>query len=129
MPKLNYKIILYIMGLLLVCNGGFMLISMLVSLYRYNPEVDDSPYMKEYQVDLPAGKDLMVLDVLQLLKEQDSSIAYRRSCREGVCGSDAMNINGRNGLACITPLASLKQPIKLNPLPGMPVIEDRDPFF
>ncbi|HDZ77773.1 MAG TPA: succinate dehydrogenase iron-sulfur subunit, partial [Gammaproteobacteria bacterium] len=56
-----------------------------------------------------------------------------RSCREGVCGSDAMNINGSNGLACITPLSSLKQPIRLNPLPGMPVIRDlivdMEPFY
>ncbi len=59
-----------------------------------------------------------------MLKAQDDSLGFRRSCREGVCGSDAMNINGRNGLACITPLSSLKQPIELRPLPGLPVIRD-----
>ncbi|WP_191600285.1 succinate dehydrogenase iron-sulfur subunit [Marinomonas algicola] len=99
---------------------------MLVSIYRYNPEVDDAPYMKDYQIDLPAGKDLMVLDVLQLLKEQDSSISYRRSCREGVCGSDGMNMNGKNGLACITPVSAAAKNDKLilRPLPGLPVVRD-----
>jgi len=75
---------------------------------------------------LPAGKDLMVLDVLQLLKEQDSSISYRGSCREGVCGSDGMNMNGKNGLACITPVSAAAKNDKLilRPLPGLPVVRD-----
>jgi Succinate dehydrogenase/fumarate reductase, Fe-S protein subunit len=73
-----------------------------ISLYRYNPEEDKFPYMKNYKIDKPK-KDIMVLDLLNLLKEEDQSISYRRSCREGVCGSDGMNINGKNGLACITP--------------------------
>ena len=100
---------------------------MLVSIYRYNPEVDTKPSMQEYEVDLPEGKDLMVLDVLALVKEQDASVAYRRSCREGVCGSDGMNINGTNGLACITPLSAVGGPankLVLRPLPGLPVIRD-----
>lgn len=99
---------------------------MLVSIYRYNPEVDDAPYMKDYQIDLPAGKDLMVLDVLNLLKAQDPSISYRRSCREGVCGSDGMNMSGKNGLACITPVSQAVKNGKLvlRPLPGLPVIRD-----
>ena len=100
---------------------------MLISIYRYNPEVDTKPSMQEYEVDLPEGKDLMVLDVLALVKEQDASVAYRRSCREGVCGSDGMNINGTNGLACITPLSAVGGPankLVLRPLPGLPVIRD-----
>ena len=100
---------------------------MLVSIYRYNPEVETKPTMQEYEVDLPEGKDLMVLDVLALVKEQDASVAYRRSCREGVCGSDGMNINGTNGLACITPLSAVGGPtnkLVLRPLPGLPVIRD-----
>ena len=101
--------------------------TVLVSIYRYNPEVDTKPSMQEYEVDLPEGKDLMVLDVLALVKEQDASVAYRRSCREGVCGSDGMNINGTNGLACITPLSAVGGPankLVLRPLPGLPVIRD-----
>jgi len=92
-------------------------------IYRYNPETDAAPRMQEYELDVaPEGK--MLLDALLLLKEQDDTLSLRKSCREGVCGSDAMNINGRNGLACITPLASLKQPVELRPLPGLPVIRD-----
>ena len=97
-----------------------------VSIYRYNPETDREPYMKDYQVDT-AGKDLMVLDVLELLKAQDNTLAYRRSCREGVCGSDGMNINGKNGLACITPISEATAgsgKLVLRPLPGLPVIRD-----
>ena len=96
-----------------------------VSLYRYNPEEDQFPYMKKYTIDKP-DRDIMVLDLLHLLKEEDQSISYRRSCREGVCGSDGMNINGKNGLACITPISSVlkKNKIELRPLPGLPVIRD-----
>lgn len=99
---------------------------MLVSVYRYNPETDNKPVMREYQVELPEGRDLMVLDVLELIKIQDPSIAYRRSCREGVCGSDGMNMNGTNGLACITSVSAAAKNGKLvlRPLPGLPVIRD-----
>jgi len=99
---------------------------MLVSIYRYNPEKDDAPYMQDYEIELPAGKDLMVLDVLNLLKAQDPSISYRRSCREGVCGSDGMNMSGKNGLACITPVSEAvkKGKLVLRPLPGLPVVRD-----
>lgn len=76
---------------------------------------------------------MMLLDALKLLKVKDESLGFRRSCGEGVCGSDAMNINGTNGLACITPLDSLKQPIEIRPMPGMPVIRDlivdMEPFY
>jgi succinate dehydrogenase / fumarate reductase, iron-sulfur subunit len=99
---------------------------MQVSVYRYNPEEDEVPRMREMQVDLPEGKDLMVLDVLELLKAADPTLAYRRSCREGVCGSDGINMNGKNGLACITPVSEVAKRGKLvlRPLPGLPVIRD-----
>ncbi|SFG23026.1 MULTISPECIES: succinate dehydrogenase iron-sulfur subunit [Neptunomonas] len=99
---------------------------MLVSVYRYNPETDDAPYMQDIHIDIPGGKDIMVLDVLHLLKEKDTSLGYRRSCREGVCGSDGMNMNGKNGLACITALSQVVVDDKLviRPLPGLPVIRD-----
>jgi succinate dehydrogenase / fumarate reductase iron-sulfur subunit len=93
------------------------------SIYRYNPETDAEPYMQDYELDIePEGK--MLLDAILLIKEQDETLSVRRSCREGVCGSDGMNINGKNGLACVTPLKDLKQPIELRPLPGLPVIRD-----
>ncbi|MAM58393.1 MAG: succinate dehydrogenase iron-sulfur subunit [Salinicola sp.] len=96
-----------------------------VSVYRYNPETDSAPYMQEFQVDTQ-GRDLMVLNVLTMIKDQDSSLAFRRSCREGVCGSDGMNMNGTNGLACITPLSDVAKDNKLvlRPLPGLPVMRD-----
>ncbi len=99
---------------------------MQVSVYRYNPESDDKPRMQEMTVELPEGRDLMVLDVLALLKEQDPGLSYRRSCREGVCGSDGMNMNGKNGLACITPVSEAARGGKLvlRPLPGLPVVRD-----
>lgn len=96
---------------------------MIFSIYRYNPESGEQPSMQHYTLDIaPEGK--MLLDAILALKDIDPTLSVRRSCREGVCGSDAMNINGQNGLACITPLADLKQPIELRPLPGLPVIRD-----
>jgi succinate dehydrogenase / fumarate reductase iron-sulfur subunit len=93
------------------------------SIYRFNPETDNKPRMQAYELPDDAGA-VMLLDALLLLKQQDDSLGFRRSCREGVCGSDGMNINGRNGLACIKPLKELRQPIVLRPLPGVPVIRD-----
>lgn len=97
-----------------------------VSVYRYNPETDKDPYYMDYSIDT-GGKDLMVLDVLNLVKEQDPTLSYRRSCREGVCGSDGVNMNGKNGLACITPISEVVtagKPLTVRPLPGLPVIRD-----
>ena len=97
-----------------------------VSLYRYNPETDEAPYMQDFSVDT-GGRDLMVLDVLELIKaDHDGSVTYRRSCREGVCGSDGLNMNGKNGLACITARSESVKGDKLviRPLPGLPVIRD-----
>ena len=96
---------------------------MKLSVYRYNPETDSEPFMQDYELADDCGA-IMLLDALLLLKRQDDTLSFRRSCGEGVCGSDAMNINGRNGLACITPIKELKQPIKLRPVPGLPVIRD-----
>ncbi|MCC7487090.1 MAG: succinate dehydrogenase iron-sulfur subunit [Burkholderiales bacterium] len=92
-------------------------------ILRFDPERDAKPAFRDYEVQL-APSDRMLLDALERLRAQDDSLAYRRSCREGVCGSDAMNINGRNGLACITSLAGLREPVTLAPLPGFAVIRD-----
>jgi succinate dehydrogenase / fumarate reductase iron-sulfur subunit len=94
------------------------------SIYRYDPEKDQKPYMQDYDLEIPADRDMMLLDALLMLKDKDETLTFRRSCREGVCGSDGMNINGKNGLACITSLSSLKSPIVLRPLPGLPIIRD-----
>ena len=92
-------------------------------MYRYDPDKDAKPYMQTIAVELDGGE-RMLLDALIRIKEKDDTLSLRRSCREGVCGSDAMNINGKNGLACITKLADLKEPVMIRPLPGLPVIRD-----
>jgi succinate dehydrogenase / fumarate reductase iron-sulfur subunit len=79
--------------------------------------------MQTYEVELD-GHERMLLDALVKLKKLDETISFRRSCREGVCGSDAMNINGKNGLACLTNMRELPDRIVLRPLPGLPVIRD-----
>jgi succinate dehydrogenase / fumarate reductase iron-sulfur subunit len=96
---------------------------MRLSIYRYDPDRDAAPRMQDYDVALEPS-DTMLLDALVRLKIQDDSVSFRRSCREGVCGSDAMNINGKNGLACITKVAELPDHVTLRPLPGLPVIRD-----
>lgn len=92
-------------------------------VYRYNPEVASKPYYMDYVVEVE-NKGIKVLTAIELIKQQDATLAVRRSCREGVCGSDGMNINGKNRLACITSIGELQQPIRLQPLPGLPVIRD-----
>src|SRR6476646_8351927 len=92
-------------------------------IYRYNPDQDARPYVQDYDISLERS-DVMLLDALLRIKAQDDSLSLRRSCREGVCGSDAMNINGKNGLACLTNMLTLRDPIVLKPLPGLPVIRD-----
>lgn len=95
-------------------------------LYRYNPEQDETPYNQDVQVD-DAYRNKMVLDVLEHLKTRDATLSFRRSCREGVCGSDGLSINGRNGLGCITRVSEAlgnKEVLVIRPLPGMPVIRD-----
>ncbi|MBK4775299.1 succinate dehydrogenase iron-sulfur subunit [Candidatus Pantoea edessiphila] len=97
------------------------------SIYRYNREINVKPYMQDYFLDIKDNRDIMVLDALIALKEKDPTLSFRRSCREGVCGSDGMNMNGKNGLACITPISKLsnkKQKIIIRPLPGLPIIRD-----
>src|SRR5512132_2989461 len=93
-------------------------------IYRYDPDKDKKPYMQDLTVELK-DTDKMLLDALQRIKaDVDDTLSLRRSCREGVCGSDAMNINGKNGVACSTRLSDLKEPVQIRPLPGLPVIRD-----
>lgn len=104
------------------------------SIYRFDPETNTAPRMQTYEIDLEKTGAIMVLDALKIIKDtMDPTLSFRRSCGEGVCGSDGMNINGKNGLACITPIRTLKGPIVLKPFPGMPVIRDlivdMTPFF
>jgi succinate dehydrogenase / fumarate reductase iron-sulfur subunit len=111
---------------------------MKVNIYRYIPGTDDVPRMQDYEIELCEDEDMMVLDLLEKLKIGDPTLTFRRSCREGVCGSDGVNINGANALACITRVSDVlnggKLPsgqrlpkadkIVIRPLPGQPVIRD-----
>ena len=92
-------------------------------IQRYDPDRDARPYFKDYDLEI-GPSDRMLLDALVRIKTVDDSLALRRSCREGVCGSDAMNVNGKNQLACITKLVDLKEPVVIRPLPGLPIIRD-----
>jgi len=93
-------------------------------IYRFNPETDKKPYIQEYELDNVEPGTMLLAALLRIKDEQDETLSFRRSCGEGVCGSDGMNINGTNGLACITSTDDLKQPIEVKPLPGLPVIRD-----
>ena len=93
-------------------------------IYRYNPEQDAKPYEQEYELDNVEPGTMLLAALLRIKDEQDESLSFRRSCGEGVCGSDGMNVNGINSLACVTTTDDLKQPIQIKPLPGLPVIRD-----
>jgi succinate dehydrogenase / fumarate reductase, iron-sulfur subunit len=95
-----------------------------IHIQRYNPAEDKKPHLQRYEVDTNAFSGIMLLDALEYLKTQDPSLAFRRSCGGGVCGSDGMNINGKNGLACVTQLADLPDKVTLRPLPSMPIVRD-----
>jgi len=95
-----------------------------LSIYRFDPETDAKPRMQNFNIEIRSG-DHMLLDVILRIKsEMDDSLTIRKSCREGICGSDAININGRNGLACVTPVSALGSRAVLRPLPTFPVIRD-----
>ena len=96
-------------------------------IYRYDPDSDQNPRLDRYEVDLDRCGP-MVLDALLLIKNEiDSPLSFRRSCREGVCGSCAMNIDGRNTLACTHPIGACRDVVRVYPLPHLPVIKDLVP--
>ncbi len=96
-------------------------------VYRYDPDSGDNPVIDIYEIDLDdCGP--MVLDALIKIKnEVDASLTFRRSCREGICGSCSMNIDGANTLACIQAIEDIDGPVKIYPLPHMPVVKDLVP--
>ena len=97
------------------------------AVYRYDPDSGENPRIDTYDVDLDSCGP-MVLDVLIKIKNEiDQTLTFRRSCREGICGSCAMNIDGGNGLACTTSAADASSTVKIYPLPHMPVVKDLVP--
>lgn len=106
---------------------------MTFSIYRFDPQKDSAPREQSYTLEVSTLKGKMLLNALEALKTQDPTLGFRRSCGEGVCGSDGVSINGKNTLACITQLADLPNHVEIRPLPGFPVIRDlivdMEPFF
>jgi succinate dehydrogenase / fumarate reductase iron-sulfur subunit len=95
-----------------------------IVIQRYNPEVDKKPYLQSFNLNPKELDGIMLLDALEFLKTKDPSLSFRRSCGGGVCGSDGMNINGKNGLACVTQISHLPDKVVLRPLPSMPIVRD-----
>lgn len=98
------------------------------SIFRYNPQINKRPQMQTFEVDINSCGP-MVLDVLIKIKDElDSTLSFRRSCREGICGSCAMNINGKNGLACLTEInKDFNEITEIHPLPNLYVVKDLVP--
>merc|ERR1712070_547252 len=98
-----------------------------VDIYRYDPDAGGEPRIQKYQVDLSQCGPMTLDLLLKIKNEQDSTLTLRRSCREGICGSCAMNINGRNTLACLDRIEDDGKPMKILPLPHMFVVKDLVP--
>ena len=96
-------------------------------IYRWNPDDGSNPRIDSYEVDLDQCGPMVLDAVLKIKNEIDPTLTFRRSCREGICGSCAMNIDGANSLACTTPIANIKGDVKINPLPHLPVVKDLVP--
>jgi len=96
-------------------------------IYRFDPTVDSNPCVDTFEVDLDACGPMVLDALIKIKNEMDSTLAFRRSCREGVCGSCAFNIDGTNTLACTKPIADIRGDAKIYPLPHMPVIKDLVP--
>ncbi len=96
-------------------------------IYRWNPDDSDNPRLDSYEIDLNACGPMVLHALIKIKSEVDSTLTFRRSCREGICGSCAMNIDGTNTLACLKPISEVKGKIKIYPLPHMPVVKDLVP--
>ena len=98
-------------------------------VYRYNPESGKNPHYDTFEIDTDKCGPMVLDALIKMKSEQDSTLTFRRSCREGICGSCSMNMNGKNGLACTTAIEDLKGDIQITPLPHMEVIKDLVPDF
>jgi succinate dehydrogenase / fumarate reductase iron-sulfur subunit len=97
------------------------------SIYRWNPDDGKNPRMDTYEIDLDACGPMVLDALIKIKNEVDPTLTFRRSCREGICGSCAMNIDGGNTLACLKPIDEVKGAVRINPLPHMPVVKDLVP--
>lgn len=96
-------------------------------IYRYDPDSGDNPRLDTFEVDLDTCGPMVLDALIKIKNEMDPTLTFRRSCREGVCGSCAFNIDGVNTLACTKPINSIRGEVKVYPLPHMPVIKDLVP--
>jgi succinate dehydrogenase / fumarate reductase iron-sulfur subunit len=96
-------------------------------VYRWNPDDGENPHMDTFEVDMDSCGPMVLDALIKIKNEMDSTVTFRRSCREGVCGSCAMNINGKNGLACTTAIEDAKGAVAITPLPHQEVIKDLVP--
>jgi succinate dehydrogenase / fumarate reductase, iron-sulfur subunit len=99
------------------------------TVYRYDPDSGENPRYDTFEIDLDQCGPMVLDALIKMKSEQDPTLTFRRSCREGICGSCAMNMNGRNGLACTTAIEDLSGDIRVTPLPHMEVIKDLVPDF
>jgi succinate dehydrogenase / fumarate reductase iron-sulfur subunit len=93
-------------------------------IYRWDPETPDNPRLDTYEIDMSTCGPMVLDALIKIKNEIDTTLTFRRSCREGICGSCSMNINGTNTLACIQPIEALESTIKIYPLPHMEVVKD-----
>jgi succinate dehydrogenase / fumarate reductase, iron-sulfur subunit len=98
-------------------------------IYRYDPDSGANPRYDSFEVDLDSCGPMILDALIKIKSETDPSLTFRRSCREGICGSCSMNIDGKNGLACTTAIEDVKGEIRITPLPHMDVIKDLVPDF
>lgn len=96
-------------------------------VYRWNPDSGENPRTDVYEIDMESCGPMVLDGLLKIKNEVDSTLTLRRSCREGICGSCAMNIDGTNTLACTMPISEIKGDVKVYPLPHMPVVKDLVP--
>jgi len=96
-------------------------------VYRWSPDDEDNPSIDSFEIDLDNCGPMVLDAIIKIKDEIDPTLTFRRSCREGICGSCAMNIDGTNTLACTKPIADIKGDVKINPLPHLPVIKDLVP--
>ncbi len=96
-------------------------------IYRWDPDGGENPRLDSYQIDLDASGPMVLDALIRIKNDSDATLTFRRSCREGICGSCAMNIDGTNTLACTKPIDEIKGKVKIYPLPHMPVVKDLVP--
>ena len=97
------------------------------TIYRWSPEDDENPRLDSFEIDLDECGPMVLDALIKIKNEMDSSLTFRRSCREGICGSCSMNIDGSNTLACLKSIDEVKGDVNIYPLPHMPVVKDLVP--